>query len=110
MKCAFVVIPDSQRGRTDGCAPMRILWTQVLYQLGRLSDALVTVREALQCAPDNPDAQLIEQQLLGFIAENEAAAAEAAPTEAAPATEAVPAEESDAKPAQRGRKNRGRRR
>lgn len=64
IKCSFVMVPDSPKGNAEACAPMRVMWAQILFQLGRADEALVTVREGLKCDPENPDAKLIEQQLL----------------------------------------------
>ena len=73
VKCAFAAVPSTPKAATDVCAPMRVLWTQILYQLGRLQDAVGSIREALQCDPNNPDAQLIDQQLAQIIQEQQAA-------------------------------------
>lgn len=69
VKCAFGILPNTPQTNTSACAPMHVMWTQILYQLGRLDDALVDIRAALKCDPNNPDAQLIEQQLLELIAQ-----------------------------------------
>ncbi len=67
VKCAFAVTPDTPGGRVEACAPMRVAWTQILYQLGRLEDAMASIKEARKCDPNHPDAQLIEQQLQEMI-------------------------------------------
>lgn len=61
--CSFKIVPATPRGATEACAPMHVAWAQLLYQLDRAKDALATIGEALRCDPNNPDAQLIEQQL-----------------------------------------------
>ncbi|MCK5687776.1 tetratricopeptide repeat protein, partial [Myxococcota bacterium] len=99
INCAMAVVPDTKRGRIDVCIPMRINWTQTLYALGRLQEGLESIQVARKCDPENADAQLIEEQLVGLVAEQkameEAMAAEAAAQEAADkaaAAEAVAAE------------------
>ncbi len=96
VKCALEIIPDSQGAKVEACAPMRNMWTQILYNLQRLEEALANTGEALKCDPNNPDAQLIEQQLKEIIAAQKAAAAEAqggaaAPAAAEPAPQEQPA-------------------
>lgn len=61
--CAFAMVPETPKANTEACAPMHIMWTQILYQLGRNDDAMKTIKEARKCDPENPDAKLIEQQL-----------------------------------------------
>ena len=61
--CAFGILPDTPRAKTEACAPMYVMWTQLLYQLGRLPDALAAIEKALSCDGNNPDAVLIKQQL-----------------------------------------------
>ncbi|MBC7792537.1 MAG: tetratricopeptide repeat protein [Clostridia bacterium] len=61
--CAYAMVPESPKASTEACAPMRIMWTQIQYQLGRNQDAMKTIKEARKCDPENPDAKLIEQQL-----------------------------------------------
>ncbi|MEK7704971.1 MAG: tetratricopeptide repeat protein [Myxococcota bacterium] len=75
VRCALAVVPEGKRGNSDACAPMRVLWTQALYQLGRIDEALATIRDALKCDAENPDAQLIEQQLVELMAQQKAAGA-----------------------------------
>ncbi len=87
VQCAFGIIPDSPNAKTSACAPMKVMWTQLLYQLGRLPDAIKTIDEALVCDPENPDAQLIQQQLVE-LASQAAAEAEAQAAEAAAAAQA----------------------
>lgn len=71
--CAFGILPDTPRTKTDACAPMRVHWTKVIFEtVGDLEGALVQVRLALKCDPDNPDAQLIAQQLQEMIAQQAA--------------------------------------
>lgn len=82
VKCAYAIVPETPKANAEACAPMRVMWTQILYQLGRLEDALASVRAGLKCDPENPDAQLIEQQLLELIQQQGAAAPAA--TEEAP--------------------------
>jgi len=100
--CAFAIIPSTPRGNTDACAPMHLLWTQMLYQLNRLEEALAADRDALKCDPQNPDAQLIEKQLQQLIAEAKAAAAPpgAAPAEGNPAAQPAPAAPENPTPAE----------
>lgn len=61
--CAFGILPDSEGVKKEACAPMRVTWTQMLYQLGRVDDAIVNTKEGLKCDPENPELLLIEQQL-----------------------------------------------
>ncbi len=61
--CAYAMVPETPKANTEACAPMRVMWTQILYQLGRNDDAMKTIKEARKCDPENPDAKLIEQQL-----------------------------------------------
>ena len=72
-QCGFGMVPGSDKGKVEGCAPMRVLWAQVLYQAGKPQDALTTIRDGLSCDPSNADAQMIEQELLQML--NQAAAA-----------------------------------
>lgn len=67
VQCAYAMVPDSPKANTEACAPMRIMWTQILYQLGRNKEAMDTIKEARKCDPENPDAKLIEQQLEEII-------------------------------------------
>ena len=46
---------------------MHIMWTQILYQLNKLEDAMTSIKAARKCDPENPDAKLIEQQLQELI-------------------------------------------
>lgn len=85
-KCAFAIMPDTPSARTEVCAPMHVMWTQILYQLGRLDDAIADNKLALKCDPKNPDAQLIEQQLKEIAAQQKGAEAQPA---SAPAPEAA---------------------
>ena len=67
VSCAFALVaPDSPSGKTNS-AILRLEWTKVLYQLGDSQAALKTIREALRLDPENPEAKLIEQQLLEII-------------------------------------------
>ncbi|MBN1962111.1 MAG: tetratricopeptide repeat protein [Deltaproteobacteria bacterium] len=81
VKCAFAVIPDTPGAKIEACAPMHVMWTQILYQLGRPQDALISVREGLKCDPNNPDAQLAEQQLIEILGKQGNTVEEAAPTD-----------------------------
>jgi tetratricopeptide (TPR) repeat protein len=63
VNCAFAMVPETPKANTEACAPMHIMWTQILYQLGRNGEAMTTIKEARKCDPENPDAKLIEQQL-----------------------------------------------
>ena len=87
--CAFAITPDTAGAKVEACAPMHVMWTQILYQLGRSEDALAVTREALKCDPNNPDAQLIEQQLKEILGQKGgdtgAAQPGAAPAETKPA-------------------------
>ncbi len=67
VKCAFGILPDSPAAKTSACAPMYVMWTQLLYQLGRLDEAMLNINHALKCDPENPDAQLIKQQLAEIV-------------------------------------------
>lgn len=76
VKCAFGILPDTTHAKQSGCAPMKVMWTRdILYPLGRLDDALVTIDEALVCDPENPEAQLIKEQLQAIAAQEAAEAA-----------------------------------
>ncbi|MEZ4272652.1 MAG: tetratricopeptide repeat protein [Myxococcota bacterium] len=63
IECALAVIPDTPQAKAGTCAPMYVLWTQILYQLNRLNEASSAIDKALVCDPSNPDAGLIRQQL-----------------------------------------------
>lgn len=73
--CAFAVVPDTKRGRVDACAPMHVVWTQDLYQMGRIEEAVASNDAALRCDAKNPDARLIKKQLAEIMAQREAEAA-----------------------------------
>lgn len=75
MACAFAVLPQSPLAKTSACAPMKVKFTRLLYNLGRLEDAARVIKEALVCDAANPDAVLIKQQL----SELRAAAAQPSP-------------------------------
>lgn len=66
--CAFGILPDNEGVRKEACAPMRVTWTQMLFELGRVEDALENTREGLKCDAENPELLLIEQQLLEILA------------------------------------------
>ena len=89
VKCAFAVIPTTPAANKEACAPMKVMWTQILYQLGRVEEADKTIHEALKCDPTNPDAQLINQQLKEIMAQQQPQATPA--PEAAPPPAAAPA-------------------
>lgn len=61
--CAFAILPDSEGAKKEACAPMRVMWTQILYQLGRIDEAVANTEEGLKCDGENPDLLLIQQQL-----------------------------------------------
>ena len=63
VQCAFAIIPTTPAANTQACAPMHVMWTQILYQLQRIDEAAKSNEVALKCDPNNPDAQLIAQQL-----------------------------------------------
>lgn len=87
VQCAFGILPDSPAAATSACAPMRVMWTQILYQLNRLDDAVASIKLALKCDPNNPDAALIMQQLQDILkqqAENPPPPAAAQPAAPAP--------------------------
>lgn len=67
--CAFAVVPEKSKEGGQACGQMRVMWAQILYQLNRLDDALTTIRAGIKCDPANPDAQVIEQQLVELIAQ-----------------------------------------
>ena len=92
--CAFAIVPKTPAIDKSACAPMRVMWTQILYQLGRLEEANTTIGEALGCDAENPDAQLIQQQLKELMAQ-QAAQATPAPE---PGPEAAPAKDSKTEP------------
>jgi tetratricopeptide (TPR) repeat protein len=110
LRCALAIIPDTPSARSEVCAPMQVWWAaQVMYPLGRLEDALAAATEARKCDPNNPDAQLIEQQLTQLIAQQKAqkAAESGVPAEGTPATDAAapaPEPQKPAKPGKRGRR------
>ena len=70
--CGLVVVPDTAQARAGTCAPMHVLWTQILYELGRSEDAMVSIDKALACDDANPDAQLIKQQLTELMGQGAA--------------------------------------
>ncbi len=73
ISCAFALLPNTPQAKTSACAPMKVMWTQILYQLGRLDDAGKAIDEALACDANNPDATLIKQQLQELKAQKAAA-------------------------------------
>ena len=98
IKCAFGVLPDTTYAKQSGCAPMKVMWTRdVLYPLGRLEEALATIEEAVVCDSENPEAQLIREQLQAIVAqqqaEAEAAAAAGQPGEGGMGGEQPPAQD-----------------
>ena len=71
-KCALAILPDTPNAKISACAPMLVMWTRdILYPLGRMQDGLVSIGQALACDPDNPDAQLIQQQLQEILKQQE---------------------------------------
>lgn len=73
VSCAFAVLPDTPNAKVSACAPMQVMWTKdVLYPLGMLPQAMDSIDAALVCDPENPDAQLIKQQLAEIIAQQQA--------------------------------------
>lgn len=85
--CAIGILPDTESARIGACAPMRIVWTRdILFQLGRLEEAVACIEAAVVCDEVSADALLIRDQLTEIIAQKaaeEAAAAEAAAAAAA---------------------------
>lgn len=71
--CAFAILPESEGAKKEACAPMRVMWTQILYQLGRIDEAVSNTAAGLQCDPENPDLLLIQQQLEELKAQEAAA-------------------------------------
>jgi tetratricopeptide (TPR) repeat protein len=67
VQCAYAIVPESPKANSEACAPMHIMWTQILYQLNRLDDAMTSIKAARKCDPENPDAKLIEQQLQEMV-------------------------------------------
>jgi tetratricopeptide (TPR) repeat protein len=66
--CAFGILPKTSKAQKSACAPMRVMWTRdILYPLGRLEDALKCIEGALVCDKENPDAQLIHDQLRELV-------------------------------------------
>jgi tetratricopeptide (TPR) repeat protein len=61
--CALALLPTTHAANVAAGAPMHVLHTQMLYQLGRLDEAAAANAAALKCDPANPDAVLIAQQL-----------------------------------------------
>jgi tetratricopeptide (TPR) repeat protein len=91
VKCAFGILPDTPGARTSACAPMKVMWTQLLYQMGRMDEALKQIDDAIKCDDQNPDAQLIKQQLQEIIKQQQEAAAQQPPADPAAAPGAQPA-------------------
>ncbi len=75
VQCAFAIIPATPAANAQACAPMHVMWTQILYQLQRLDEAAKSNEAALKCDPNNPDAQLIAQQLADMQKQKGAGAA-----------------------------------
>jgi tetratricopeptide (TPR) repeat protein len=71
--CGFAMLPKSLSANTQACAPMHVAWTLILYQLGRIAEATVSIQAGLACDAKNPDAQLIDQQLKELAAQSQAA-------------------------------------
>lgn len=84
VRCALAIIPDTAAANKSACAPMQVMWTQILYQLQRLEEARASIAAALICDPENPDAQLIQQQLKELMAQQAAPAAASEPAPVAP--------------------------
>jgi tetratricopeptide (TPR) repeat protein len=61
--CALALLPITHAANVAAGAPMHVLHTQMLYQLGRIDEAAAANAAALKCDPANPDAILIAQQL-----------------------------------------------
>ena len=68
-KCALGIVPMTPGDGAVACDQLRTNWIQLQAQNGllgtveALKNALVTVDEALKCNPDDPDPQIIKQQL-----------------------------------------------
>jgi tetratricopeptide (TPR) repeat protein len=103
VKCAYAIIPDTPGARAEACAPMRNMWTPILYQLGRVDDAVANNKQALKCDPSNPEAQLMDQQLKEVLEQQKAK--EGAGAAEKPTAPAAPAK---APARQGGKKRRGR--
>jgi tetratricopeptide (TPR) repeat protein len=77
-ECALAIVPTSAGDGATACSAMHLQWVKIQDELGLLADgasiskAIKTVQAALECDPENPEAQLIEQQLKEFLAQVEA--------------------------------------
>ncbi len=80
-KCALGLVPTTPGAGATACGQLRIQWVQIQDQLGLLANstdlkrALETIREAVECDPENPDGQLFEQQLEDYLKQAEEAEA-----------------------------------
>lgn len=79
-ECALAIVPTSAGEGATACSAMHVQWVKIQDELGLLVDGpsisrgIKTVQGALKCDPENPEAQLIEQQLKEFLAQVESEA------------------------------------
>lgn len=91
-RCALEIVPLSPGVGLVTCAQIRVKWVQMQYQIGMLAtsaslrDAKAIMEKAVECDPDNPDAQLFVEQLEALALQAEQAEAQATP-EPAPVSE-----------------------
>jgi Flp pilus assembly protein TadD len=68
-ECSLAIIPDTPGPGKVACAQLRVNWVQLQDQAGLLTTAdslrraKATIREAVACDPENPDAVLFLEQL-----------------------------------------------
>ncbi|MBI3180326.1 MAG: tetratricopeptide repeat protein [Deltaproteobacteria bacterium] len=68
-ECALAIVPTSPGAGAVACAQLRLQWVQIQDQAGLLTSAaayekaLGTVKQAMACDPENPDAPIFEQQI-----------------------------------------------
>jgi len=79
-ECSLAIVPKTPGPGVVACVQLRVNWVQLQYQAGllmtteSLRTAKNTIGDALECDPENPDAQVFFEQLEAMIQEAEAAA------------------------------------
>ncbi|MFC1611620.1 tetratricopeptide repeat protein [Myxococcota bacterium] len=77
-ECALAIIPETPGPGMVACAQLRVTWVQMQDQAGLLMTsqdfkrAKKTIAKAVECAPENPDAQLFMEQLGELLKQAEA--------------------------------------
>jgi tetratricopeptide (TPR) repeat protein len=68
-RCALAIVPKTPGPGMGACAQLRVNWVQLQDQAGMLTTVTAfqaarrTIAEALECDPENPDAQVFHEQL-----------------------------------------------